>query len=55
MNWALVVIYVCMLFNLIVSSNKHGKPRDDWNFWFELCNVVGTLALVWWATGWRFI
>lgn len=56
MNKALIIIYISIFINCLYVSYKHGKPREGrFNIFAYLVNVMITLALIWWALGWKFI
>ena len=55
MNEGLIVIYVLVLITLLYSANRHGKERDNENFWITLVSVILQLLLIWWALDWKFI
>jgi hypothetical protein len=54
MNWGLLILYFMASFELLYASNKHGKPRPNYDFWATLVAVIINLVLIWWATGWKF-
>ena len=54
MNKGLMVIYVLQFINLLIVANKHGQPREDYNFWITLLSNFITLVLIWWMLGWKF-
>lgn len=51
-NWAMFTIYALMIFNLIYGTIMHGEERADWNAVVVFLDVMLTIVLVWWATGW---
>jgi len=54
MNYGLMGIYILALMGLLISANKHGKERDNENFWTTIVATLINLTLIWWALGWRF-
>ncbi|MEK6884261.1 MAG: hypothetical protein AABY22_31815 [Nanoarchaeota archaeon] len=56
MNIALLIIYILTAINLLITSNRHGTPKEEnFNFWETLIVSLITLILIWWALGWKFI
>lgn len=55
MIWGLFILYILSGTELLISANRHGKPRPLLNFWIRLVDISLILVLVWWALEWRFI
>ncbi len=44
------VIYLVMLvMGLLLMANKHGKPRDNYNFWSYSVATVIQLSILYWG------
>jgi len=43
-GWTLLGI--CILFNLCYTAYKHGKPRDNYNFWVILISTIVDLSII---------
>lgn len=44
------IIYLTLTFiGLLFAANKHGKPRDDYNFWHLLITGCIVLSLLYWG------
>lgn len=55
MNKGLIVIYVIILINLLMTANIHGQLKTGkYSFWTTLVSTVFSLTLTWWALGWKF-
>ena len=49
-NMTAQIIYLAMaLVGLLLVANKHGKPRDNYNFWNHLIASIIQLAILYWG------
>jgi len=46
---AQIVMLIMVFASLLLTANKHGKPRDNYNFWNNAIAVIIQLALLYWG------
>lgn len=51
-NGFLITWFILILFNIILSAYKHGKPQPDYNLWNTLIGSVISLFLILGMMGW---
>jgi len=45
-----ITILVLFLIALLISANKHGKPKDQkYNFWYSLIAVFIWIIILYWG------
>jgi len=54
MIWGLIILYIFAFIGLLIAANKHGQPRESWNFWEYLISYIIQFFLIFWALGWVF-
>jgi len=44
-----IIVLVIYVINLLVSANRHGKPRTPDNFWTDLVALIIMVGLLLWG------
>ena len=49
MNTATIILIILWSIGLLVSANRHGKPRTNHDFFVTLIAEIINISLLWWA------
>lgn len=55
MNIGLILLCVIWFTDLLLGAYLHGKPRENYNFWYLMFSHTVIILLTFWAVGWTFM
>lgn len=54
MMWPQITMIVLILIEMCCAARLHGKPRDNYNFWYWLVGQVILVTLLYYGDFWHF-
>jgi hypothetical protein len=44
-----IIYFFFVLFGMLMTANKHGKPQSPYNFWTTLISVLIQASIMYWG------